>query len=76
MNSCYFTKHYNRNTALPVWPGFFLKIVHGYTKVHEALSSVCNRSNKKENSIAAALCQQLAIGLLKTELLLLCHNSL
>jgi hypothetical protein len=39
-----------------------------------SVSTTCDRH--VENSIAAALSQQLVTGLLKTALLQLCHNSL
>jgi hypothetical protein len=53
-------KHYNRNMATCL-AAFFFKIVDTRSFRHKALSSV-------ENSVAAALCQQLATGLLKTAL--------
>jgi hypothetical protein len=61
-------KHYNRNMATCL-AAFFFKIVDTRSFRHKALSSV-------ENSVAAALCQQLTTGLLRIALLQLCVDNL
>jgi hypothetical protein len=49
----------------------------GYTSFIRRFSRCATGlSQVVENSIAAALCQQLATALLKTALLQLCHNNL
>ena len=69
----------SRNTTTeiwqPVWPFFvqnsgYTSFIRCFPRFATGLSQVV------ENSIAAALCQQLATGLLKTALLQLCHNNL
>ena len=69
----------SRNTTTeiwqPVWPFFvqnsgYTSFIRCFPRFATGLSQVV------ENSIAAALCQQLVTGLLKTALLQLCHNNL
>jgi hypothetical protein len=51
------------------------KIVDGLSFIKRFSRFATGLSQVVENSIAAALCQQLATGLLKTALLQLCHNN-
>ena len=51
------------------YSGYTRSFIRRFPRFTTGLSQVV------ENSIAAALCQQLATGLLKTALLQLCHNN-
>jgi hypothetical protein len=69
----------SRNTTTEIWQPVWLFFVQntGYTSFIRCFPRFATGlSQVVENSIAAALCQQLATGLLKTALLQLCHNNL
>jgi hypothetical protein len=73
--SCKFVYKCTTEIWQPVWPFFvqnsgYTSFIRRFPRFATGLSQVV------ENSIAAALCQQLATGLLKTALLQLCHNNL